>query len=65
MNTSEGNYFQTLKKNKHVFPALNYSKNFSTMDYDAHIHTKIDHTIIQCFRSMTVQDLNTFHTVCE
>ena len=25
-----------------LFPALNISNNFATLDYDAHINTKID-----------------------
>ena len=51
--------------NKFIFPALNVSNNFATIDYDAHINTKIDYTINHVFRSMTVQDLNTLHTICE
>ena len=51
--------------NKYIFPALNVSNNFATIDYDAHINTKIDYTINHVFRSMTVQELNTLHTVCE
>ena len=52
-------------KNKFKFPALNFSDNFATIDYDAHINTKIDYTINHVFRSMTVQELKTLHTVCE
>ena len=52
-------------KNKYVFPALNVSNNCATIDYDAHINTKIDYTINHVFRSMTVQELNTLQTVCE
>ena len=51
--------------NKFIFPALNVSNNFATIDYDAHINTKFDHTINHVFRSMTVQELNTLHTICE
>ena len=51
--------------NKYIFLALNVSNNFATIDYDAHINTKIDYTIIDVFLSMTVQELNTLHTVCE
>ena len=51
--------------NKFVFPALNVSNNCATIDYDAHINTKIDYTIDHVFRSMTVQKLNTLHTICE
>ena len=50
---------------KYIFPALNISNNFATIDYDAHINTKIDFTINHVFISMTVQELNTLHTVCE
>ena len=51
--------------NKFVFPALNVSNNFATIEYDAHITTKIDNTINHVFRSKTVQELNTLHSVCE
>ena len=51
--------------NKFIFPALNGSNNFATIDNDAHINTKIDYTINHVFRSMTVQELNKLHTVCE
>ena len=51
--------------NKFIFPALNVSNNFATIDYNAHINTKIDYTMNYVFRSMTVQALKTFHTVCE
>ena len=51
--------------NKFVFPVLNVSNNFATIDYEAHTNTKIDYTINHVFRSMTVQELNTFHTICE
>ena len=37
----------------------------ATIDYEAHINTKIDYTINHVFRSMTVQELNTLHTICE
>ena len=54
--------------NKYLFPALNVSNNFATIDsieYDDHKNTKIDYTINHVFRSMTVQEFNTLHTVCE
>ena len=51
--------------NNLVFPAIIVSNNFATIDYDAHINTKIDYTINHVFRSMTVQELNTLHTICE
>ena len=51
--------------NQFIFPALNVSNNFATIDYDAHINAKIDYTINHVFRSMTVQELNTLHTIYE
>ena len=51
--------------NKFVFPPLKVSNNFATIDYDAHINTQIDYTINHVFRSMTVQELNTLHTIGE
>ena len=51
--------------NKFVFPSLNVSNNFATIDYDAHKNTKIDYTINHVFRSTTVQELKTLHTICE
>ena len=50
---------------KYIFPALNISNKFVTIDYDVHINTKIDFTINHVFKSMTVQELNILHTVCE
>ena len=50
---------------KFIFPALKVSTSFVTVDYDAHINTKVDYTTNHVFRSMTVQELNTLHTVCE
>ena len=50
---------------KYIFLAINISNNFATIDYDAHINTKLDFTINHVFESMTVQELNTLHTVCE
>ena len=50
--------------NQLMFPAKNVSNNFATIDYDAHINTKVDYTINPVFCSMAVQELNTLHTVC-
>ena len=50
---------------KYIFPALNVSNNFTTLDNEAHIKTKFDFTINHVFKSMKVQELNTLHTVCE
>ena len=44
---------------------MNISNNLAILDYDAHINTKIDFTINHVFKSMTVQELNTLHTICE
>ena len=35
--------------NKFVFPALNVSNNFATIDFVANTNTKIDYTIIDVF----------------
>ena len=51
--------------NNKFYPALNVSNTFATIDYDAHINTKIDYTNNHVFRSITVQELNTLHTICE
>ena len=51
--------------NQYIFPALNVSNNFATIDYDAHINTNIVYTNNHVFRSMIVQELNTLHTECE
>ena len=48
---------------KYIFPAIYISKNFATIDYDAHINTQIDFTINHVFKSMTVQELNTLLTI--
>ena len=50
---------------KYSFPALNVSNNFATLDYEAHINTKIDFTKNHVFKSMKIQELNTLQTVCE
>ena len=42
-----------------------YQLTLPTLDYDAHINTKIDFTINHVFKSMKVQELNTLQTVCE
>ena len=60
-----GNIVLDNSNNNSIFPALNVSKHFATIVYDAHINRKLDHTINHVFRSLTVQELNTLHTVCE
>ena len=49
--------------NKFIFPALNVSNNFATIDYDAHMKTKIDYPINHVFRSMTVQKKHSSHSM--
>ena len=56
--------FDTSNK-KYISPALNVLNNFAILDYHAHINTKIDFTINHVFKSKTVQEINTLHTVCE
>ena len=50
---------------KFRFPALNSSNDFATIDYEAHINTKIDFSINHVVKSMSVAELNTLHTICE
>ena len=63
--TISGNIEYDDSNKRYIFLALNISKNFATLDYDAHLNTKIDFTIKHVFKSMTVQELNTLHTICE
>ena len=63
--TISGNIKYDDSNKRYTFPALNISNNFATLDYDAHINTKNDFTINHVFKSMTVQELNTLHTICE
>ena len=49
----------------YVFLALNVSNNFATNDYDAHINIKVNYTINHVFRSMTVHESDTLHTIYE
>ena len=42
--------------NKYVFPALNCYNNNATIDYEAQLNTKSDHTTNNVFHLMTVQD---------
>ena len=51
--------------NNFLFSALNVSNIFATIEYDAHVNTKIGYTINHVFSSMAVQELNTLHTSCE
>ena len=53
------------KDKKYLFPPLNSTNNFATIDYETQINTKIDYAINHVFKTMTVSELNTLHTVCE
>ena len=52
-------------QDKFLFPALNSCNNFVTNYYEAQINTKIDYSINHVFKSMSVAELNTLHTICE
>ena len=52
-------------QDKLLFPALNSSNNFATIDSEALINTKLDYSINHVFKSMSVAELNTLHTICE
>ena len=52
-------------QDKFLFPALNSSNNFATIDYEAHINTKLDYSINHVFKNTSVAELNTLHTICE
>ena len=53
-----------MQQTNRFFSALNVPDSFATIDYDAHINTKIDHTINHIFRSKTVKESKILHTVC-
>ena len=61
---TSGKIIRDNSNNKGFFPALNFSNNFATINYDAQINIKIDYTINHVFRSRKVQEHNTLHTVC-
>ena len=42
--------------NKFLFPPLNTSNSFATVDYDTHINTKIDFTINHVLKTMTASE---------
>ena len=48
--------------NQYVFPTLNVSNKFPTIDNDAYLNTKFDYTVNHVFRYMTVQERNTLHS---
>ena len=52
-------------QNKVFFPAINSSNYFATYDYEAHIITSVDYSINHVFKTMSLAELNTPHTICE
>ena len=60
---SSGKTVLDISNNKFIFPALNISNNFATIDYDAHRNTKIDYTVNHDFHSMAVQELKLFKQI--
>ena len=46
-------------------PLLNGSNTFATIDYEEHTNTKNDYSINHVFKTITVAELNTLHTVFE
>ena len=52
-------------KNTTFFHSLNDSNNFGTVDYDAHTNTNIEDSINHIFTSLTIQEMNTLHHICE
>ena len=55
----------SVKKNRKCFPPVNDAISFGTVDYDVHIKTKIEYSIDYVFKSMTIQEPNTLHHICE
>ena len=52
-------------KDKILFPPINSTNNFATIDYDAHVNTNIDYGINHVSKTVTVSELITLRTVCE
>ena len=54
-------------KNKGFFPPLNslLPTSFGTVEYDAHIKAKIEHSINHVFNSKNIQQLIELHHICE
>ena len=53
-------------RNKKYFPLLTDSDSFSNADFHAHIKPEREYSINHLLKSsMTVQDLNTLHHICE
>ena len=50
---------------KYYFPLLIDSNSAGTVDYDAYMITKINHSINHVFKSITIQKLNSQYHICE
>ena len=50
---------------KFLFPDLNYSNKFATIDNEAQINTKNEYSNNRVFRTMSFAESNTLHTFCE
>ena len=47
------------------FSCPEFLQLFATVEYEAHINTNIDYSINHVFKTMSVAELNTLHTICE
>ena len=54
-----------LCKSKYYFPPLNDPNSFGTPDYDANIFPEINYSIEHVFISMSTQEPNKLHHICE
>ena len=52
-------------KIKSYFPPMNDSNSFGTVDYRAQINANIDDSINHVFKSISIQELNTLHNICD
>ena len=52
-------------KSKFYFSLLNGSNSSGTVDYGTCIHPKIDYPINHVIKSITIQELNTLHHMCQ
>ena len=43
---------------------MNDSNSHGTVDYDAHFDTKIEFSINQVIKSMSILEMNTLHHIC-
>ena len=50
---------------KFPLSALNSPSSFANTDYEAHVNTKLGYSITHVFKTLSVTELNTLHTICE